>query len=59
MVEKISKYRENKIRDEFQQLEEELKLEDGKRQQEYLKEQKRQMYMDRQRQKIHEHRLMK
>ena len=59
MVEKISKYRENKIRQEFSKLEEELKLEDEKRQQEYFKEQKREMYMERQRQKLYEHRLNK
>lgn len=54
MIEQISKYREEKIRREFLKLEEDLRLEDERKQREYLKEQRMQAYHQKQKEKLQE-----
>ena len=52
MIEQISKYREEKIKREFLKLEEDLHMEDDRKQKEYMKEQRLQAYHNRQKDKL-------
>ena len=59
MIEQISKYREDKIKKEFEKLEEELRIENDRQRKQHLKELKMQQYHQRQKQKLLDYQKIK